>query len=125
MPAASTFPPTSSAGSHFPGAISYSKLYDSEGNYAVPGLANYVTHGDNETFSIDWNESLPGVPSFSAGYQMGSGTYSVYGTNDEGASAFHSLNLHSSYSVAGFNMGGYYTKGGGDSLIPGVEEYAG
>ncbi len=51
---------------------------------------------------------------------MGSGTYSVYGTNDEGASAFHSLNLHSSYSVAGFNMGGYYTKGGGDSLIPGV-----
>lgn len=107
-------------GSHFPGSITYSKLYNSEGNYAVPGLANYVTHGDNETFSIGWNETLPGVPSFSAAYQMGSGAYSVYGTNDEGSNAFHSLNLHSGYTVAGFGMGGYYSKGGGDSLIPEV-----
>ena len=71
-------------GSHFPGSITYSKLYDSEGNYAVPGLANYVTHGDNDTFGINWSENLPDVPSFSAGFQMGSGKYSVYGTNDEG-----------------------------------------
>ncbi len=107
-------------GSHFPGSISYSKAYNSEGNYAVPGLANYVTHGNNETFAINWSETLPGVPSFSAAYQMGSGKYSVYGTNDEGSNAFHSLNLHSGYTVAGFSMGGYYSKGGGHSLIPEV-----
>ena len=46
-------------GSHFPGSISYSKAYNSEGNYAVPGLANYVTHGDSETFGINWSENLP------------------------------------------------------------------
>lgn len=105
-------------GSHFPGSIAYSKLYDSEGNYAVPGLPNYVTHGDNQTFSIGWSESLPGVPSFSAAFQMGSGSYSVYGTNDQGSNAFHSFNLHSSYRVAGFSMGGYYDKGASHSLIP-------
>jgi len=105
-------------GSHFPGSITYSKTYNSEGNYSVPGLSNYVTHGDSDTLGIGWGEYLPGVPSFSAAFEMGSGTYSVYGTNDEGGNAFHSLNLHSGYRVAGFNMSGYYNNGGGHSLLP-------
>lgn len=107
-------------GSRFPGSISYSKAYNSEGNYAVPGLANYVTRGNDETFGINWSENLPDAPSFSAGFQLGTGQYSVYGTNDEGNNAFHSLNLHSGYLVEGFNMGAYYSLGGGHSLIPQV-----
>lgn len=108
------------AGSHFPGSINYSKAYNSEGNYAVPGLANYVTHGNSDTFGINWSENLPDAPSFSAGFQLGSSQYSVYGTNNEGKNAFHSVNLHSSYRVAGINMGAYYSNGGGHSLIPQV-----
>ena len=107
-------------GSHFPGSISYSKAYNSEGNYAVPGIANYVTHGDNDTFGINWSENLPDAPSFSAGFQIGSSKYSVYGTNDTGNNSFQSLNLHSAYTAAGFNMGAYYSKGAGHSLIPQV-----
>ena len=105
-------------GSNFPGSIGYTKAYDSEGSYAVPGIANYVTHGNNDAFGVNWNENLPNVPSFSAGFQMGSSQYSVYGTNDEGKNSFHSLNLHSSYRLAGFNMGAYFSSGGGHSLIP-------
>jgi hypothetical protein len=107
-------------GSRFPGSVSYSKAFNSEGNYAVPGLANYVTHGNSDTFGVNWSENVPDKPSFSAGYQMGNSQYSVYGTNDEGNSTFHSLNLHSSYRVAGFNMGAYFANGGGHSLIPEV-----
>jgi len=107
-------------GSRFPGSVTYSKAYNSEGNYAVPGLANFVTHGNNDTFGVNWSENIPDAPSFSAGFQMGSSQYSVYGTNDQGSSAFHSLNLHSSYRLAGFNMGAYYTDGTGHSLIPEV-----
>lgn len=107
-------------GSHFPGSINYSKAYNSDGNYAVPGLANYVTHGNSDTFGINWSENLPNAPSFSAGFQMGSSQYSVYGTNDQGTNEFHSLNLHSSYKLDGFNMGAYYTAGDGHSLIPQV-----
>jgi hypothetical protein len=106
------------SGSHYPGSVTYSKAYNSEGNYAVPGLANYVTHGNNDTFGVNWSENLPDAPSFSAGFQMGSSQYSVYGTDDQGSSAFHSLNLHSGYRVAGFNMGAYFTDGAGHSLIP-------
>jgi len=107
-------------GSHFPGSVSYSKAYNSEGNYAVPGLANYVTHGNSDNFSVTWSENLPGKPSLSAGYQFGNSRYSVYGTNDQGTNAFHSFNLHSSYNLAGFNMGAFYLTGGGRSLIPQV-----
>jgi hypothetical protein len=107
-------------GSHFPGAVSYSKAYNSEGSYAVPGLPNYVTHGNNDVFGISWNEALPNMPSLSAGFQMGNSEYSVYGTNDEGQNAFHSFNLHSGYRLEGFNMGAYYSSGDSHSLIPEV-----
>jgi hypothetical protein len=107
-------------GSHFPGTISYSKAYNAEGNYAVPGIANYVTHGDNDSFNVNWNENLPDAPSFSVGFQKGASKYSVYGTDDQGTTGYHSLSLHSGYTLAGFSMGGYYSDGTGDSLIPEV-----
>jgi hypothetical protein len=107
-------------GSHFPGSIGYSKAYNSQGNYAIPGIANFVTHGNNDTFGINWSENIPEMPSLSVGFQRGGSTYTVYGANDDGNNSFHSLNLHSSYSVAGFNFGGYYTRGASTSLIPEV-----
>ena len=108
------------SGSRFPGSISYSKAFNSEGNYSVPGMANYVTHGNSDSFNVSWSESLPNAPSLAAAFQMGNSDYSVYGTNDGGESAFHSINLHSGYRFAGFNMGAYYTAGGGHSVIPQV-----
>lgn len=107
-------------GSHFPGSINYSTAWNSEGNYNVPGLANYVTHGDSNTFGINWSENLPKAPSFSAGLQRGSSSYSVYGTNEEGTNAFDSLNLHSGYKLAGFNLGAFYSTGTAHALIPEV-----
>ncbi len=105
-------------GSNFPGSVNYSKSYNSEGNYAVPGLADYVTHGNNDTFGINWSENIPDAPSFSAGFQSGSSQYSVYGTNDQGTNAFHSVNLHSGYRYEGFNVGAYYSSGAAHSQIP-------
>jgi hypothetical protein len=106
------------AGSKFPGSLNYAKAYNSEGNYAVPGLANFVTHGNSDTFGINWNENLEGKPSFSAGYQMGKSKYNVYGSNDDGNNAFHSLNLHSGYRWEGFNLGSFYTHGNSHSMVP-------
>ncbi|HEY2468105.1 MAG TPA: hypothetical protein VGI45_09705 [Terracidiphilus sp.] len=108
------------SGSKFPGSISYSKAYNSEGNYAVPGLANFVTHGNSDTFGINWSENLPDAPSFSAGFQTGRSQYNVYGANSGGNNSFHSLNLHSGYKWAGFNMGAYYITGTNHSLVPQV-----
>ena len=105
-------------GSQFPGEINYSDAYNSDGNYAVPGLANYVTHGNSQTFGINWSENIPDAPSLSAGFQMGTSSYSVYGANDQGNNAFRSANLHSGYRWRGFNTGAYYTKGWSHARIP-------
>lgn len=107
-------------GSHFPGSISYAKAYNSEGNFAVPGLANYTTHGDSDTFGINWSELLPGLPSLSASFQRGSNQYSIYGTNDNGSNDSHSFGLRSGYSLAGFNLSAYYEDGTSHSEIPQV-----
>ena len=107
-------------GSDYPGSVGYSMAYNSDGNYGVPGLANYVTHGNSSDFSVNWSENVPDMPTFSAGYQMGSSKYTVYGANDNGTNAFHSVNLRTSYRLAGFNMGAYYTDGGAHSLVPQV-----
>jgi len=107
-------------GSHFPGSISFSKAYNSDGNFAIPGVADYVTHGNSDTVGINWSENLPDAPSFSAGFQAGSSQYSVYGANDQGKNRFHSINLHSGYRLVGFTFGGFYSNGASQSDIPQV-----
>jgi len=109
-------------GSRFPGAINYSKAYNSEGNFAIPGMANYTTHGDSDTFGINWSELVPGLPSLSANFQMGSGQYSIYGSNDSGSTDSRALTLRSGYTLKGFNMSAFFSDGRSTSDIPQVLE---
>jgi hypothetical protein len=105
-------------GSHFPGSVTYSKAYNSEGNFAIPGVANYTTRGNSDTFGINWAETLPNLPSISASFQTGSNQYSIYGANADGSTASHSFGLRSSYLLQGFNLGAYFTDGGSHADIP-------
>lgn len=113
------------SGSHFPGSVNYAKSYNSEGNFGVPGVANYTTKGNSDTFGINWSEIIPNEPSLSVGFQKGSSQYSIFGTDQNGNSTYDSLNIHSGYTYRGFGLGAFYTRGGSHSLIPqlvGTEE---
>jgi hypothetical protein len=105
-------------GSHFPGSINYAKAYNSEGNYSIPGVANYTTHGDSDTLGIGWSELVPGLPTLSANFQMGSSQYSIYGENQSGTTDNHSFTLRSGYTLAGFNLGAFFGTGAGHSEVP-------
>jgi hypothetical protein len=105
-------------GSHFPGSITYSKAYNSEGNFAVPGLANYTTHGDSDTFGVNWSALVPGLPTLSANFQLGSSQYSIYGADDSGTTDSKSFGLRSSYLWKGFNMNAFFSAGDAHSNIP-------
>ena len=105
-------------GSKFPGSISYSTAYNSDGNYGIPGLANYVTHGTNHAFGVNWSALLEGKPTLSAGYQTGGSQYSVYGTHDNGENSFQSVNLHSNYRWEGFGLGAFYVYGNNHAMVP-------
>jgi hypothetical protein len=107
-------------GSHFPGSIGFSKSWNSEGNFGVPGVPNYTTRGDGQGFSIGWGAFLQGLPSLSATFNSGSGEYSVLGANQNGSNDFHNFNVRSNYTIAGFNLNAAYNIGNSHSDIPAV-----
>ena len=106
------------SGSHFPGSVSYSKSYNGESNYAVPGLSNFTSHGNSGVFSLGWGVNIPDRPTLSFNFQRGSNDYSIYGANGESNSHFDSLSLLSTYRFAGFDFGGNYHHTVTDELIP-------
>ncbi len=100
-------------GSHYPGYVNYSDVYNSEGNYLLPGIANYKTNGNSQNFGVGWSGHPTDALSFSAGYQNAANNSSVYGTNNQISSDLHSLFANSSYTFAGFRLAGgiHYSNG--------------
>ena len=101
-------------GSKYPGSLTYSNVYDSEGNYLLPGIANYKTNGNSKTFGVGWSGNPTDTFSFTGGYQQAGNNSSVYGTNNQIESNYHSMFVTSRYKVAGFRLGGgvHYSNGG-------------
>ena len=50
-------------GSSFPGTISFADVYNNSGNFGVPGLTNFTTHGNDESLAINWGVHLHNLPS--------------------------------------------------------------
>jgi len=98
-------------GGEFPGSISYSRTFNGTGNFGIPDVANYTSHGDSQTFSAGWSELVPHLPTLTVGYQQGTNQYSLYGTSEDTSSAFHSATANSTYRLLGFtlNAGYHYT----------------
>lgn len=106
------------SGSRFPGYASYSYSYNSTGNFGQIGAPNFTTVGTGQGFGIGWSALLPDWPTFSVSYTQGSGGGNVFGTNEESTSSTKTLNLRSSYRLAGWNLNAYYTRLDVDSQIP-------
>jgi len=105
-------------GSQFPGYFNFSRLYNSESNYSVPGLANYATNGNSESFGVGWAAHFKTLPSFTFGYQQGDSDYSLYGTQQNGSTNFHSLFGNAIYTVDGFHLSGGIHYSNASSLFP-------
>jgi hypothetical protein len=95
-------------GSRFPGSVSYHYDYNSTGTFGLPGTPNFTTQGNGQGFSVNWSALFPDLPTLTVGYQQGSGSGTLYGTNEESSSEQKIFNVHSSYHFAGFNMNGFY-----------------
>lgn len=106
------------SGSHYPGSIAYTKAWNSEGNFGIPGIPGYTTKSNNDSFSIGWSEQVPDLPSLTVGYQRGGNDYTIFGTDKNGSGHFQTFNLRSTYIVEGFNLTGYFTKGNSSATFP-------
>jgi hypothetical protein len=107
-------------GSKYPGNLSYSNVYNSEGNYLLPGIANYKTNGNSQTFGVAWTGSPTDTLSFSGGYQNASNNSSVYGTSNQIQSDFDSVFARLRYLVAGFRLDGGVRHSNGSYTFPEV-----
>jgi hypothetical protein len=107
------------SGSHFPGSISYSKIYNSSANnFDIPGLANFTTHGDSDNLAVTWGVNLQDLPSLHFSFSDGNNAYSVYGANTQGTEHRDAFSAMAAYRLAGFTMNGGYQYTGSRSLTP-------
>jgi hypothetical protein len=95
-------------GSHYPGYVSYQYTRNSTGTYGVIGGPNFTTVGNSQAFGIGWSALIPDLPTLSVSYSQGSGNGNVYGTNDEATSSTKTFQVHSTYRLAGWNLGAFY-----------------
>ena len=106
------------SGSHFPGYVNYSRIYNSESDYLIPGIANFKTNGNNQTFGVGWNFNLQDLPKFSLGYQQGSTDTTLYGAQNDNVSNFRSLFGNAVYVFDGFHFNGGVHHSTGNSEFP-------
>jgi hypothetical protein len=95
-------------GSRFPGYASYHYDRNSTGTFGLIGAPNFTTIGNSQGFGVGWSALLPGWPTLSVSYSQGSGTGTIYGTNDLSNSSTKTLNVRSGYVWAGWRLNANY-----------------
>ena len=106
------------AGSHYPGYVDYQYTHNGTGTYGIISGPNFTTVGNSQAFGIGWSALVPNLPTLSVSYSEGSGNGTVYGTNDQATSHSHTINVRSTYRVAGWNLTAYYDYLNLDSETP-------
>lgn len=95
-------------GSRFPGYATYNYTRNSTGTVGLIGSPDFTTIGSGQGFGVGWSALLPDWPTFSVSYAQGNGSGTVYGTNEESRSNTHTLNVRSTYEVAGWRLAAQY-----------------
>lgn len=95
-------------GSHFPGTFSFSKSFDGSGQFAVPGISGFTSHGGSQSYGITWSEVIPDWPTLTATYTLSSEHSEVFGASGENHDSIRNLNLQSYYTIADFRLNGMY-----------------
>ena len=106
------------AGSHFPGAVSYTRDYNSSGTFAIPGVPDVTTHGNSDNLGVSWGVNLPELPSLSAYYSRSGSSASLYGTDATSNSSGQTFGLRSLYDLDGFRLNANYNHSASHSELP-------
>lgn len=92
------------SGSHFPGSVSFSDTLDGSGNYGLPGIQGFTTHGNSHAFGVGWGELVPGLPPVFVSYSQTSSSSTLFGSNGEDVVGTRNFGVSSNYRMAGWFM---------------------
>jgi hypothetical protein len=96
-------------GTHFPGTISYNKLFNSTGAYGVPGSdVGLAQHANTQGLAFGWSAAVPDWPTLIANYGINSADTDILGEQGSDAEKDHTLSLLSTYKWDGFRMTGQF-----------------
>jgi hypothetical protein len=105
-------------GSNFPGSVSFSKLYNDESGFALPGVGNLVTSGNSQNIALNWGIRVPDYPKASFQFSDGSSANSIFGTDLNTTAHVRSLGVLVSDTLAGFDLTGGYQHSAQNEVIP-------
>jgi hypothetical protein len=105
-------------GSRFPGYADFHYDRNSTGTFGLIGTPNFTTIGNDYGFGVGWSALVPDWPTFSVSYSQGSGNGTIYGTKELSNSSTKTLNVHSTYQLAGWRLGANYDHIAIDSSVP-------
>jgi len=105
-------------GSNFPGSVSYSKLFNDESGFIVPGVGNLATSGNSQNIAFNWGVRVPDYPKFSFQFSDGTSANSIFGTDLNTTAHVTTLGVLVSDELAGFDLNGGYQRGSQNEMIP-------
>jgi hypothetical protein len=97
------------SGSHFPGTVSYNRLFNATSQFGVPGSQiGLAQHTNTAGYGIGWSALIPDWPTLTANYSLNSNSNSILGTEGNNDETDHTLNILSNYKWGGFRMTGQF-----------------
>ncbi len=98
------------SGTHFPGTISYNRLFNSTGAFGVPGSdLGLAEHANTQGIGFGWSALVPNWPTFNVNYAINGTSNNILGEQGNDTEKDHTLNLLSTYRLDGFHMSGQFT----------------
>ncbi|HXJ89216.1 MAG TPA: hypothetical protein VMS18_20530 [Candidatus Binatia bacterium] len=96
-------------GSHFPGTVSYNRLFNATSQFGVPGSEiGLAQHTNTQGFGIGWSALVPDWPTLIANYSVNNNSNSIIGLEGQNDETDHTLNLVSQYRWNGYQMTGQF-----------------
>ncbi len=105
-------------GSHYGGSISYNTSFNGSGNFNVPGLADFTTHGNNSVLALTWGLHPENLPSLNLSFSNANNSYTVYGADTKGTLHSNTFSVTSAYKIDGFTLNGGYQYNNSTTLTP-------
>jgi len=96
-------------GSHFPGTVTYNRLFNGTSQFGLPGAdIGLAQHTNTQGFGIGWSALMPDWPTLTANYMVNGNSSSILGTSGTDDEKDRTLNLFSTYKWDGFRMTGQF-----------------
>src|SRR5208283_4312342 len=84
----------------------------------VTNQPNIATVGKGHGFGLSWSALVPEWPTLSIGYSQGSGSGTLFGTNQDSDSSTRMFNAHSGYQLRGWGLNAFYNHNSMSSEYP-------